>query len=113
MKRMTAERERGMGLQDAIDDLMAEKRGKRLTPQETLLIMIARELLEARRVRAVKKVQRENLRVAMRENEKLRRAVAWALGEGDSDFGEKMPGATGATPRYWWRTELARLARGD
>lgn len=34
-------------------------------------------------------------------------AIRWALGEGDSDFGDAVPVDA---PRYWWRKELRRRA---
>lgn len=37
----------------------------------------------------------------------LEAAVRWALGEGDSDFGDHIPEGKG---RYWWRSELRRRA---
>lgn len=45
------------------------------------------------------------------ENERLRGAISWALGEGDSDFGDRMP--ADGKPRYWWRSELHRRAGLD
>src|ERR1035437_3363568 len=39
----------------------------------------------------------------------LAAAIRWALGEGDSDFGDHT--AHGA-PRYWWRKELRMRAFG-
>ena len=38
----------------------------------------------------------------------LEGAILWALGEGDSDFGDKMP--ADGRPRFWWRRELATRA---
>lgn len=46
---------------------------------------------------------------AAHEIKRLRAAIAWALGEGDSDF-ESPPGNP---PRYWWRRKLRDLARGE
>lgn len=48
------------------------------------------------------------------ENARLKAAIAWACGEGDSDFAEKEDEAY-AKPgrhvrRYWWRDELRRRA---
>lgn len=40
----------------------------------------------------------------------LEAAIAWALGEGDSDFGDNMPAKA---PPYWWRGELRQRARGE
>ena len=37
-------------------------------------------------------------------------AIRWALGEGDSDFGNNVPDGA---PRYWWRTELGKRAALD
>jgi hypothetical protein len=39
--------------------------------------------------------------------ERLREAISWALGEGDSNFGDNIPKNA---PRYWWRRELRRRA---
>lgn len=46
---------------------------------------------------------------------KLEAAIAWALGEGDSDFGEQEPSLTEQLSRrpYWWRTELRQRARAE
>jgi len=41
------------------------------------------------------------------EVERLRDAIGWALGEGDSDFGDHKP--ENAKP-FWWRTELRARA---
>lgn len=42
-----------------------------------------------------------------RERDELKAAIYWALGDGDSDFGEhKLDYA----PTYWWRTELRKRA---
>lgn len=53
---------------------------------------------------------------ALNRLDKYEHALHWALGEGDSDFGDHEPPATKATqlppPRYWWRTELRRRAFG-
>lgn len=38
----------------------------------------------------------------------LEAAISWALGEGDSDFGDNKP--ENAKP-FWWRTELRARAR--
>lgn len=43
------------------------------------------------------------------EVERLRAAISWALGEGDSDFGDKAP-PTGSKRRFWWRDELRARA---
>lgn len=43
------------------------------------------------------------------ENARLREAIGWALGEGDSDFAEP----DGPYPRYWWRKELRARAALD
>lgn len=42
-----------------------------------------------------------------REIGRLRSAIAWALGNGDSNFGDYEPKNA---PRYWWRGELRRRA---
>lgn len=42
---------------------------------------------------------------------RLEAAISWALGEGDSDFGDR-EGDT-KQPRYWWRIELRRRAALD
>jgi hypothetical protein len=44
---------------------------------------------------------------ALAEVAQLREAISWALGEGNSNFGDMMP-ETG--PRFWWRAELRRRA---
>lgn len=49
----------------------------------------------------------EALTAAEAEKERYRDAVEWALGEGDSDFGDNKP--ENAKP-FWWRTELRRRA---
>lgn len=41
------------------------------------------------------------------EVERLRGAISWALGEGDSDFGDNKP--ENAKP-FWWRAELRARA---
>lgn len=46
---------------------------------------------------------------ALADAQKLADAIRWALGEGDSDFGEG-PNVRGG--RYWWRSELRKRA-GD
>lgn len=38
----------------------------------------------------------------------LTAAIRWALGEGDSDFGDNKPTNLGP---FWWRIELSRRAR--
>jgi hypothetical protein len=38
----------------------------------------------------------------------LEEAIAWACGEGDSDFADRIP--FGGKPRFWWRSELRRRA---
>lgn len=45
--------------------------------------------------------------LAAQENKRLRDAISWALGEGDSDFGESKPENA---PVFWWRKELRRRA---
>lgn len=41
----------------------------------------------------------------------LEGAIRWALGEGDSDFGDNIPLAyKGRAGAFWWRTELRRRA---
>jgi hypothetical protein len=43
----------------------------------------------------------------------LEAAIRWALGEGDSDFGDNIPTVRflgGKPARYWWRTELRERA---
>lgn len=47
---------------------------------------------------------------ALADARKLADAIRWALGEGDSDFGEVVPHANEG--RYWWRSELRKRA-GD
>lgn len=47
------------------------------------------------------------LTAAEAEKERYRAAIEWALGEGDSDFGDNKP--ENAKP-FWWRTELRRRA---
>ncbi len=42
------------------------------------------------------------------EIERLRIAIAWALGE-EGDFQSRQEG----DPPYWWRTKLRELARGN
>lgn len=42
-----------------------------------------------------------------KEIKKLRGAIEWALGMGDSDFGDNKP--ENAKP-FWWRTELRKRA---
>jgi hypothetical protein len=37
---------------------------------------------------------------------RMREAIQWALGEGDSDFADHMP--ADKAPRFWWRAELRR-----
>lgn len=56
---------------------------------------------------------------ALEDAERFRGAIEWALGRGDSDFGDALgdraPG-DGKKPRigrYWWRTELAQRAGLD
>lgn len=51
------------------------------------------------------------------ENERLTGAIRWALGEGDSDFGDQLPpgrhpgdGQKPRIPPYWWRTHLRQKA---
>lgn len=41
------------------------------------------------------------------ENVRLKAAISWALGEGDSDFGDNMPKSAGS---FWWRKELRQRA---
>lgn len=43
---------------------------------------------------------------------RLREAIRWALGEGNSDFGDKIPEPRAGRPfpLYWWRTELRERA---
>jgi hypothetical protein len=41
------------------------------------------------------------------QKERYRAAIEWALGEGDSDFGDNKP--ENAKP-FWWRTELRQRA---
>lgn len=63
--------------------------------------------------------ERERLRCALIDAESLNTtlasrlkeaedAIRWALGEGDSDFSDKIPKARAW--RYWWREELRRRA---
>lgn len=40
----------------------------------------------------------------------LERAIRWALGEGDSDFGDHLPDDLRKAPPFWWRTELRKRA---
>lgn len=47
------------------------------------------------------------LRDTEKQRQKLHHAVQWALGEGDSDFGNNKP--ENAQP-YWWRSELRKRA---
>lgn len=58
-----------------------------------------------------KTASRDELIVLLRDTEeqrqKLQRAVQWALGEGDSDFGDNKP--ENAEP-FWWREELRERA---
>lgn len=49
----------------------------------------------------------KQLAAARADARKLRDAIKWALGEGDSDFGEG-PNVRGG--RYWWRSELRKRA---
>lgn len=42
---------------------------------------------------------------------RLEAAISWAMGEGDSDFGDREEGDK--QPRYWWRAELRRRALGE
>jgi hypothetical protein len=48
-----------------------------------------------------------DVRDVLAENERLRAAIRWANGEGDSDFGDNVPDGAGM---YWWRAELMRRA---
>lgn len=41
------------------------------------------------------------------KNERMKSAISWALGEGDSDFGENKPENA---PTFWWRYELRKRA---
>lgn len=43
------------------------------------------------------------------ENERLRLAVSWALGEEGSDFEPRKEGE----PPFWWRKRLSQLAKGE
>lgn len=43
---------------------------------------------------------------------RLRAAITWALGEGDSDFGNNLPPARPRRAHYWWRAELSERAFG-
>lgn len=52
-------------------------------------------------------VAKAALTAAEAEKERYRAAIEWALGEGDSDFGDNKP--ENAKP-FWWRTELRRRA---
>lgn len=47
------------------------------------------------------------LRGTEEQRQTLERAIRWALGEADSDFGEQKP--DNAKP-YWWRAELRKRA---
>ncbi len=47
------------------------------------------------------------LRGTEEQRQKLHRAVQWALGENDSDFGDNKP--ENAKP-FWWRKELRERA---
>lgn len=55
----------------------------------------------------------QDRRDALAEIERLRTAIKWALGEGvDTDgkgFGQVLP-ETEPLPRFWWRTQLRRMA---
>lgn len=44
------------------------------------------------------------------ENDQMRAAIKWALGEGDSNFGEHKGNHGGP---YWWRKELRERAFGE
>jgi hypothetical protein len=41
----------------------------------------------------------------------LEAAIRWALGEGDSDFGDNIPPSNGRPRPFWWRTELRERAK--
>lgn len=45
--------------------------------------------------------------LAAQENKRLRDAISWALGEGNSDFGDNKPENA---PTFWWRRELRQRA---
>lgn len=47
------------------------------------------------------------LRKKDEEISQLKSAISWALGEGDSDFGDNKPEGAGA---FWWRKELKQRA---
>lgn len=45
------------------------------------------------------------------ENERLKGAINWVCGAGDSDFGEnRRPDKDGKVAPFWWRTELQERA---
>jgi hypothetical protein len=79
-------------------------------------------LIMAQQHKAIKKLQAEVellneewtkrdvlLQAAEAKIDALAAAVRWALGEGDSDFGNDLPPDA---KRYWWRKELRERAFG-
>ncbi len=57
--------------------------------------------------------QNEHLKGALKDQQeyttRLHDAIRWALGEGNSNFGENAPDDVKKKP-YWWRTELRKRA---
>lgn len=81
------------------------------SPVEARLHSIARELRHEYPVTATSIAEgADEIARLLADNERLRGAISWALGEGDSNFGDNTPDNA---PRYWWRTELRRRAWGE
>lgn len=66
---------------------------------------VTAELFNA--TRAVEDDLRTQKDTLLIENKRLRAAILWALGEGDSDFGDHKPANPGP---FWWRSELKERA---
>ena len=114
-----------------LDDAIAEFTGVTLlhrgTPVEdarnVLLACMARELIEHRGEDGFDQLARAQKKYAetRRQLRRHKLAVAWALGEGVSDFAEDMEAAgpsmpyvagSGMRPPFWWRAKLRNIARG-
>jgi len=116
------ERFMALDLEDAVNELVqAVVDGVQddLTPMETLIVAMAQELVAQRGPDVFDQLARTQekaarYRRALRRHE---RAVAWALGEAGSDFGDEQSKLTHMNgvpvPRYWWRRRLSEIARGS
>jgi hypothetical protein len=86
-------------MSEEIEDLREQLAESRLREAELRTRFEAHDACLTNKLELVKQLQQEN--------DRLRDAIRWALGEGDSDFGNNL---TGNEPRYWWRKELRKRA---